>query len=198
MQLKVSYLDEDQIFKGDVLGPREAPVPISQVIEAELELLELLKPIFSKGSMCMMHIHTYADEISVKDIVWAREKDPNTGEEVKKEMPKYTRNYAKCLVRLAMKTPIPVEKISECAALGRFTLRDEGKTIAVGRVTRYIPFNKDRAAIVRAAAANKAAAAEGSAGADKHAPVVFNMETGETEAQKPALEGIAEDEEEKE
>ena len=149
------------------------------------------------GPVILMHIHTYADEISVKDIVWAREKDPNTGEEVKKEMPKYTRNYAKCLVRLSMKTPIPVEKISECAALGRFTLRDEGKTIAVGRVTRYIPFNKDRSAIVRAAA-NKAAAADGVAAADKHAPVVFNMETGETEAQKPALAGIAEDEEEKE
>ena len=195
MQLKVSYLDEDQIFKGDVLGPRDAPVPISQVIEAEVELLELLKPIFSKGSMCMMHIHTYADEISVKDIVWAVEKDPNTGEEVKKDMPKYTRNYARCLVRLSMKTPIPVEKIGECAALGRFTLRDEGKTIAVGRVTRYIPFNKDRSAIVRAAQAKAAAAAASEASADKVAPVVFNMETGETEAQKPALTGIAEDEE---
>ncbi len=146
-------MDEDQIFKGDVLGPREAPVPIAQVIEAELELLELLKLVFSRGSMCMMHIHTYSDEIFVKDIVWAREKDPNTGEEVKKDMPKFTRNYAKCLVRLQMKSPIPVEKVTECAALGRFTLRDEGKTIAIGRVTRYIRFNKDMSSITRAAAA---------------------------------------------
>jgi len=92
----------------------------------------------------MMHIHTYADEITVKDIKWAKEKDTATGEEVKKDMPKFTRSFAKCLVRITTKIPIPVEKISDCAPLGRFTLRDEGKTIAVGRVIRYIPFNKDR------------------------------------------------------
>lgn len=152
VQLKISYLDEDQVFKGDVLCPRDDPMPVSQVLEAELELLELLKPIFSKGSQCMIHIHTYADDISIKDIKWALEKDQNSGEEVKKENPKFTRSFAKCLVRIATKNPIPVEKISECASLGRFTLRDEGKTIAIGRVTRFIPYNKDKSgAVVRGA-----------------------------------------------
>lgn len=41
-------------------------MPITQVIEAELELLELVKPIFSRGSQCMMHLHTYADDITIK------------------------------------------------------------------------------------------------------------------------------------
>ena len=50
VQLKISYLEEDQIFKGDVLCMRENPMPIAQVLEAEIELLELLKPIFSRGS----------------------------------------------------------------------------------------------------------------------------------------------------
>lgn len=144
VQVKVSYLEEEQIFKGDCLCPRDTTMPVAQVIEAEIDLLELLKPIFSKGSSCMMHIHTYADEITVKDIKWAKEKDSITGEESKKEMPKFTRSFAKCLVRITTKIPIPVEKLSDCAALGRFTLRDEGKTIAIGRVMRYIPFNKDR------------------------------------------------------
>ncbi len=48
--LKISYLDEDQVFKGDVLCPRDQPMQASQVLEAEIELLDLLKPIFSKGS----------------------------------------------------------------------------------------------------------------------------------------------------
>lgn len=119
-------------------------MPVAQILEAEVDLLELLKPIFSKGSQCMMHIHTYADEITIKDIKWAKERDTSTGEEVKKDMPKFTRSFAKCLVRITTKTPIPVEKIGDCASLGRFTLRDEGKTIAIGRVMRYIPFNKAR------------------------------------------------------
>ena len=144
VQLKLSYLEEEQINKGDILCPRDEPMSISQVLEAEIELLELLKPIFSRGSQCMMHIHTYADEISIKEIKWAKEKDSITGEEIKKDVPKFTRSFAKCLVRIATKKPIPVEKVTDCAALGRFTLRDEGKTIAIGRVTRFIPFNKDK------------------------------------------------------
>ena len=185
VQVKVSYLEEEMIFKGDCLCPRDSTMPISQVIEAEIDLLELLKPIFSKGSQAMMHIHTFADEITIKDIKWAKEKDQATGEEVKKDAPKFTRSFAKCLVRITTKAPIPVEKMTECATLGRFTLRDEGKTIAIGRVMRYIPFNKDRQPKPAAASAEEAktsaqAAATTAAGPDKVAPVVFNMETGET------------------
>ena len=143
VQLKISNLEEEQIFKGDVLCERDAPMQAAMILEAEIELLELNKPIFSKGSQCMMHIHTYADEVSIKDIKWAIEKDISTGEEVKREMPKFTRSGAKCLVRIACKVAIPIEKVSDCPSLGRFTLRDEAKTIAIGKVVRYIPFNKD-------------------------------------------------------
>ena len=181
VQLKISYLEEDQIFKGDVLCPREAPMPIAQVFEAEIELLELLKPIFSRGSQCMMHIHTYADEISIKVIKWSKERDPNTGEEVKKDMPKFTRSFAKCLVTIGTKNAIPIEKIADCAPLGRFTLRDEGKTIAIGRVTRYIPFNKEKAVrpVAAGAVANETAeSAAAASSADRVAPIVFNLESG--------------------
>ena len=132
----------------------------------------------------MMHIHTYADEISVKEIIWAKELDHATKEEVKKDKPKFTRAFAKCLVRISTKVPIPVEKVSECASLGRFTLRDEGKTIAVGRITRFIPFNKEKAAAIAAKADAPVASGESKAAAasDKVAPIVFNLESGETEA----------------
>lgn len=191
MQLKISYLEEDQINKGDVLCPRDAPMGISQVLEAEVELLELFKPIFSRGSQCMMHIHTYADDVTIKEIKWAKEKDANTGEEVKKELPKFTRSFAKCLVRIATKTPIPVEKISECAPLGRFTLRDEGKTIAIGRISRFIPFNKDK--IARPAAAAQASGAANEPAQAKHADIVFNMETGQAEEAKVPMAAISEE-----
>jgi hypothetical protein len=88
-----------------------------------------------------------------------------------------------------MKVAIPVEKVSDCAALGRFTLRDEGKTIALGRVIRYIPNNKS--AVVRpVVVTNEAASATG---VDKVAPVVFNLETGATEAMAKPLAGISEE-----
>jgi len=56
------------ISAGNVLSARDAPMPSALIIEAELELLELLeyKPILSNGYTCMMHIHTFSDEVSVK------------------------------------------------------------------------------------------------------------------------------------
>lgn len=71
-------------------------MPSSVLFEAELDILELLeyKPILSKGYTCMIHIHTFAEEITIKDIVWAIEKDPNTGELTKKDKPKFTRSFA--------------------------------------------------------------------------------------------------------
>ena len=142
VQVKLLHLDEDMISGGNVLSARDAPMPSSLIFEAELDLLELLeyKPILSRGYTCMIHIHTFSDEVSIKDLLWSVEKDNNTGEEVKKEKPKFTRSHAKVLCRISSNKPIPLEKAADMPSLGRFTLRDEGKTIAVGRVMKYKPY----------------------------------------------------------
>ena len=46
-------------------------MPVTDIFEAEVDVLELLeyKPILSRGYSCMMHIHTYNDEVVIKDIV---------------------------------------------------------------------------------------------------------------------------------
>ena len=46
-------------------------MPVTDIFEAEIDILELLeyKPIQSRGYSCMMHIHTYNDEVVIKDIV---------------------------------------------------------------------------------------------------------------------------------
>lgn len=50
-------------------------MPVTELFEAEMDILELLeyKPIISKGYNCMMHIHTFSDEIEIKDIVRSEE-----------------------------------------------------------------------------------------------------------------------------
>lgn len=144
VQIKLNHVEVDQVFSGNVLSARECPMPSSQLFEAELDLLELLeyKPIMSKGYTCMIHIHTFSDEVSIKDIVWSEEKDVNTKELTKKERPKFVRSFAKLLCRMTSNKPIPLEKACEMASLGRFTLRDESKTIAVGRIMKYKPFKE--------------------------------------------------------
>lgn len=202
VQIKISNVEEDLLNKGDVLCPRDTGMPTSQLFEAELELLELLeyKPIFSRGYQCMIHIHTYADEISVKNLIWSKEKDPASGQEVQKDQPKFTRSFSKALVRIATKVPIAMEKLADCPQLARFTLRDEGKTIAVGHITRYIPINKEAAAKARTRAApgeeaktDPSDVIQAPGATDKHATIVFNFETGTTEQAAKPLDGIAED-----
>jgi peptide chain release factor subunit 3 len=69
--------DENMINKGDVLCPRDAMMPVSDLFEAEVQILELLdyKPILSKGYQCILHIHTVSEEAIVKDIIVSYEKN---------------------------------------------------------------------------------------------------------------------------
>jgi translation elongation factor EF-1alpha len=63
-------------------------MPITDLFEAEVEILELLsyKPILSKGYQCILHIHTVADEATIKDIIVAYEKN-DRGDIIEKQKP---------------------------------------------------------------------------------------------------------------
>ena len=120
-------------------------MPSSMIFEADIELLELpkLKPILSRGYQCMLHMHTFEDEVYVKDILVAYEKDPFSEEIITKENPIFTRSFATIRARVSTRVPLPLEKFDFVPELGHFTLRDEGKTIAVGKVLRYKPHKVD-------------------------------------------------------
>jgi peptide chain release factor subunit 3 len=141
VQLRLSNIsDENSINKGDVLCNRETPMPISDLFEAEVEVLELLdyKPILSKGYQCILHIHTVADDCVIKEILVAWEKN-DRGEITEKIKPQFTKSYSKITCRIQTRIPICLEKYESSGILGRFTLRDEGKTIALGKILKYKP-----------------------------------------------------------
>ena len=52
-------------------------MPVTDIFEAEVDILDLLeyKPIISKGYTCIMHIHTFNDEVVIKDILSVTETD---------------------------------------------------------------------------------------------------------------------------
>lgn len=41
-----------------------------------------------------------------------------------------------CMCRIALDRPVCIETFETLPAMGRFTLRDEGRTIAIGKVTK--------------------------------------------------------------
>jgi len=49
---------------------------------------------------------------------------------------KFVKSGAVAVVQLAVEKPICVELFSDVPQLGRFTLRDEGRTIAVGKIVK--------------------------------------------------------------
>jgi peptide chain release factor subunit 3 len=86
-------------------------IPVTEIFEAEVDVLELLdyKPILSKGYSCMMHIHTFNDEIEIKEIIKAEEKN-DKGEVTVKHRPQFTKSQSKIICRIAPKTPVCLEK----------------------------------------------------------------------------------------
>ena len=116
-------------------------MPVTELFEADVELFELLdyKPIVSKGYTCMMHCHTFADECVIKDIISCEEKNNTSGQMETKQAPKFVKSFTNCRVRITTRNPIAIEKFETIPQLGRFTLRDEGRTIAAGRILKYKP-----------------------------------------------------------
>lgn len=63
--------------------------------------------------------------------------DKKTGKKSRKP-PQFAKKGQKVVALVEASAPICIEKFDNIQALGRFTLRDEGRTIAIGKVTKLI------------------------------------------------------------
>lgn len=61
--------------------------------------------------------------------------DKKTGE---KKKSKFVKQDEKCILRLESAEPFCLETFLEFPQMGRFTLRDEGKTVAIGKVVKIV------------------------------------------------------------
>lgn len=143
VKLRLSGVEDDtQISKGNVICDRESTVPCSDLFIAEIKLLTLLehKPIFSSGYKSMMHIHTIQEECQLKEIDMLIEIDDN-GDKTNKPKPKFATSGQTIVAKITVQRPICLEKYETIDQMGRFTLRDDGKTIALGKILKYKPSN---------------------------------------------------------
>jgi peptide chain release factor subunit 3 len=56
---------------------------------------------------------------------------------------KFSSTGQKIIALIEAAGPVCVEKFSDQPQLGRFTLRDEGKTVAIGKITKLIERQDD-------------------------------------------------------
>jgi peptide chain release factor subunit 3 len=138
IQVKVRMIDdENMINKGDVLCPFDDPAPLTELFVAEMTILSN-KKIITPGYKAMMHMHTIADEAIIKTIDGVYEIDGN-GKEYLRPKPKYVKSGSRIIAKISTRVPVCLEKYEDVPQMGQFTLRDEGKTIALGKVLKYKP-----------------------------------------------------------
>ena len=71
-------------------------MPVTDVFEAEIQVHDLpefkdKKTIMTRGYTCMMHIHTFSDEVVIKDFVKAWETIEG-GDPKEKDKPKFVKS----------------------------------------------------------------------------------------------------------
>jgi len=142
--IKGSQTEEDSIYRGALISHVNNPPTITNDFVAQIAIIQLLehKSLFSAGYECVVHIHTCAEEVVVKMLL--DELDSKTGQS-KKKMPKFVNNKALCIAHMCTTKPVVIETFEAFPQLGRFTLRDEGKTIAFGKIlATHAPIKKKK------------------------------------------------------
>lgn len=135
VKLKLKNLEEDDVSSGFVLCSPDNLCHIGKMFDAQIVILEH-KSIICAGYSAVMHIHTSAEEVSIKALICLV--DRKTGDK-SKIRPRFIKQDQIAIVRLEVTGgSICLEAFKEFPQMGRFTLRDEGRTIAIGKVLKIL------------------------------------------------------------
>ncbi|KAI4179139.1 MAG: hypothetical protein LQ348_005461 [Seirophora lacunosa] len=137
VRLRIRGVEEEDIQPGFVLCAPKRPVHCVQAFEAQIHLLEL-KSILTAGFNCVLHIHSAIEEVTFGTLLHKLEK--GTGRKSKKAPP-FGKQGMAIIARLEVISAagkVCVETYETLPQLGRFTLRDQGQTIAIGKITKLI------------------------------------------------------------
>jgi len=138
--VKCSPVAEDQILPGSVLCPPNQYCSVSSDLIGELKILELpeSKSLFTAGFPAIFHSGTTQVECKIESLLDVI--DPKTRKVIGSNPP-FVKENAVVQCRIRVGRPLCLEKFSDFPQLGiaRFTLRDEGRTIAFGKIISCVP-----------------------------------------------------------
>ncbi|KAK4425992.1 Eukaryotic peptide chain release factor GTP-binding subunit A [Sesamum alatum] len=133
LRVRVSGIEEEDIIAGFVMCSVANPIHAVSEFVARLQILDTIdNAIFCAGYKAVLHIHAVVEECEIVELML--QIDPKTKKPMKKK-PLFVKKGAFVVCRVQVNNLICVEKFSDFSQLGRFTLRTEGKTVAVGMVT---------------------------------------------------------------
>lgn len=124
----VRGLGKGDARRGDVCGHKNNPPTVANEFTAQIVVLQHPSAI-TVGYTPVFHAHTA--QISCTFISLDKKMDPKTGQ-VKEENPTFLKSGDSAIVTLKPTRPMIIEPVKEIPHMGRFAIRDMGKTIAAG------------------------------------------------------------------
>lgn len=134
IKIKLKGVEEEEVSSGFVLCDTIEPCKVGKIFDAQVVIVEH-KSIICSGYSAVLHIHAAIEECSVKTLICLIDK--KTGEK-NKTRPRFVKQDQIAVMRLECAGVICMEPFKEFPQMGRFTLRDEGRTIAIGKVLRVV------------------------------------------------------------
>ena len=133
--VKLSGAGTEDVRKGYVICTEPACRAVDKLI-VQIALIEMPENtrIMTAGFQAVFHAHCAEEECTISKIF---ETTNNKGQVVKGA--RFASVGMRCICMLELARSVPVETYDSMPFLGRFTLRTEGKTIAIGKITKLPP-----------------------------------------------------------
>ncbi|KAJ0167412.1 Eukaryotic peptide chain release factor GTP-binding subunit [Colletotrichum tanaceti] len=137
VRIRLRGIEEEDIMPGFVLCSPKRLVHNVQTFEAQIRILEL-KSILSAGFNCVLHVHAAIEEVTFAALLHKLQKGTNRKSKLP---PSHAKKGDSIIARLQViggAGSVCIEKFEDYPQMGRFTLRDQGQTIAIGKITKLI------------------------------------------------------------
>ncbi|MEE6497574.1 hypothetical protein FKM82_002774 [Ascaphus truei] len=135
LKLRLKGIEEEEILPGFILCDPNNVCHSGRTFDAQIVIIEH-KSIICPGYNAVLHIHTCIEEVEITALICLVDK--KSGEK-SKTRPRFVKQDQVCIARLKTAGTICLETFKDFPQMGRFTLRDEGKTIAIGKVLKLVP-----------------------------------------------------------
>jgi len=134
VKVKLKGVDESGVTPGFVLCDPTNPIKSCKVFDAQVVVLDY-GSIIAPGKQFVLHLQAITEEVTLKALICLVDK--KTGEK-SKTRPRFIKQDQIAIVRFTAEDVICMETFKDHSQLGRFTLRDEGKTVAIGKVLKLV------------------------------------------------------------
>ncbi|OTA98168.1 hypothetical protein M426DRAFT_326196 [Hypoxylon sp. CI-4A] len=137
VRIRLRGIEDDDISAGFVLCSPKRLVHNVSAFEAQIRILEL-KSILTAGFNCVLHVHSAVEEVTFAALLHKLQK--GTGRK-SKAPPTHAKKGDSIIARMEViggAGSVCIERFEDYPQMGRFTLRDQGQTIAIGKITKLI------------------------------------------------------------